>query len=76
MNERGPGPADGEDPEKKDDDVPMPPDDPARGPPVEEPPSREPPKRASRADVARRVHASSELVWSELRNPLTSARGS
>jgi hypothetical protein len=28
------------------DDVPMPPDDPARGPPIKEPPSKEAPKRA------------------------------
>jgi hypothetical protein len=30
----------------KDDDVPMPPDDPGKQPPVEEPPGQRPPKRA------------------------------
>src|SRR5690606_25955705 len=32
--------------ERPEDDVPMPPDDPARGPPIEEPKKKEPPKRA------------------------------
>jgi len=33
--------------EDPDNDVPMPPDDPARNPPVEEPPKQRPPKRAA-----------------------------
>jgi hypothetical protein len=69
MNERGPGPSGGEDPKKKDDDVPMPPDDPARGPPVEEPPSREPPKRA---EVIMHCNATIGVAAP----PLTSAEGS
>jgi len=46
MNERDPHSDEDEGSTPKKDDVPMPPDDPGRGPPIEEPRRREAPKRA------------------------------